>query len=116
MELKILDWIQIIHVSWLDKLMVGITTLGNGGIIWIVSAAALLIIPKTRKAGTAMAVSLALSIMLQCDIKTVDSKNQALRCKRGSASSYQAPGRFFISFRAYRRGFCGRGRTVLWKK
>lgn len=44
MELKILDWIQIIHVSWLDKLMVGITTLGNGGIIWIVSAAALLII------------------------------------------------------------------------
>ena len=38
------------------------------------------------------------------------------RQKRGSASSYQASGRFFISFRAYRRGFCGRGRTVLWKK
>ena len=63
MELKILDWIQIIHVSWLDKLMVGITTLGNGGIIWIVSAAALLIIPKMRKAGTAMAVSLALEVL-----------------------------------------------------
>lgn len=63
MELKILDWIQIIHVSWLDKLMVGITTLGNGGIIWIVSAAALLIIPKTRKAGTAIAVSLALEVL-----------------------------------------------------
>ena len=42
--------------------------------------------------------------MLQCDIKTVDSKNQALRCKRGSASSYQASGRFFISAAALYSG------------
>lgn len=57
--------------------------------------------------------------MLQCDIKTVDSKNQALRCKRGSASSYQASGRFFISFRAYRRSFAAAaalyfGKNKLW--
>ena len=119
MELKILDWIQIIHVSWLDKLFYNgrhnhIRKRGSHGLFPLQH---MLIIPKMRKAGTAMAVSLALEVsMLQCDIKTVDSKNQALRCKRGSASSYQASGRFFISFRAYRRGFCGRGRTVLWKK
>lgn len=31
MELKILDWIQTIHVSWLDKPMVGITTIRKRG-------------------------------------------------------------------------------------
>ena len=40
-----------------------ITTLGNGGVIWIVCAVVLLLIPKTRKIGVVLAVSLAIEAL-----------------------------------------------------
>ena len=48
-EIEVLDALQNIHTPWLDKIMVAITSLGNAGILWIVMAAVLLIIPKTRQ-------------------------------------------------------------------
>ena len=50
-ELKILDLIQILHTPFLDRLMCFVTKLGNAGAIWILAAAILLLIPKTRKTG-----------------------------------------------------------------
>ena len=43
MELKILHWFEELHNPVLDFLMYQITCLGNGGLIWLVIAAALLI-------------------------------------------------------------------------
>ena len=51
MEIQILDWLQKLHTPVLDKIMCLITRLGDAGILWILLAAVLLLIPKTRKSG-----------------------------------------------------------------
>lgn len=63
-EIEILDALQNIHTPWLDKIMVAITSLGNAGILWIVMAAVLLIIPRTRKVGICMAIALVLDLLM----------------------------------------------------
>ena len=42
-ELKILDFIQTLHIPILDKIMVWITSLGDAGMIWILLTAIFLI-------------------------------------------------------------------------
>lgn len=63
MDIQILDWIQRMSTPWLDKFMIAVTTLGKGSAVWFVSATILFLIPKTRRLGVAMAVSLALEIL-----------------------------------------------------
>ena len=64
MELRFLDFLQTIHTPLLDKILAFITSLGNVGIIWIVLAVVLLILPKTRKAGIIVAVALLMDLIL----------------------------------------------------
>lgn len=60
-ELGFLDWIQAnLRSNLLDGLMPVVTALGDGGILWIVTAAVLLLIPKHRKTGAAIAAALVL--------------------------------------------------------
>ena len=66
-ELKILDFIQTLHTPVLDKIMVGVTKLGDVGIIWIILTAILLIIPKTRRTGGVMLVALVVQTVL-CNV------------------------------------------------
>lgn len=67
-ELYLLDWIQMhLRCDFLDTVMPYLTALGNGGILWILCAALLLLLPQTRKAGAAMAVALALEALC-CNI------------------------------------------------
>lgn len=66
-ELSILDWIQTLHMPFLDKIMVFITRLGDAGIIWIMLSIVLLLIPKTRKSGAVMVVALVVDVLL-CNI------------------------------------------------
>lgn len=66
-ELNILDWIQTLHMPFLDKIMVFITRLGDAGIIWIVLSIVLLLIPKTRKSGAVMVAALVVDVLL-CNI------------------------------------------------
>ena len=66
-ELSILDWIQTLHMPFLDKIMVFITRLGDAGIIWIVLSIVLLLIPKTRKSGVVMVAALVVDVLL-CNI------------------------------------------------
>ena len=66
-ELSILDWIQTLHMPFLDKIMVFITRLGDAGIIWIVLSIVLLLIPKTRKSGAVMVAALVVDVLL-CNI------------------------------------------------
>ncbi len=64
-DLSVFRWIQGIHNDFLDAVMVGITTLGNAGIIFIVLGLTLLFTKKYRKAG--FAVIVALLVMLLCN-------------------------------------------------
>lgn len=76
-EIEVLDALQNIHTPWLDKLMVAITSLGNAGILWIVMAAVLLIIPKTRKAGLCMAIALILDLLItNCLLKNLVARTR----------------------------------------
>lgn len=60
-DFPILDFIQShLRCEFLDTVLVFITKLGNSGWIWIAITLLLLLLPKTRKWGLAMAVSLAL--------------------------------------------------------
>lgn len=63
-EFQILDALQHIHTPLLDAVMKAITSLGNGGCIWIALAVILLVIPKTRKTGIIVAIALILDLIL----------------------------------------------------
>ncbi len=76
-EIGILDSLQNIHTPWLDKIMVAITSLGNAGILWIVMAAVLLIIPRTRKVGICMAIALVLDLFItNCLLKNLVARTR----------------------------------------
>ena len=64
MELHFLYTLQELHNPILDKIMIFITTLGNGGIFWICLGLVLAVIPKTRKCGLCMLLSMALTYIV----------------------------------------------------
>ena len=63
-EFSILDFIQGIRTPALDTIMCFITKLGNAGILWILLAAVLIAIPKTRKSGVIVMVALVFDVIL----------------------------------------------------
>jgi len=64
-EGQALLWIQdVLRQSWLDPAVSLYTRLGNAGLIWIVLSVLLLLLPKTRRAGLAMAFALVCSLLL----------------------------------------------------
>lgn len=68
MELAILDFIQEnLRCAWLDALMVGLTRLGDAGLIWLLLAAGLLLHRRTRRLGLAVALALLVEALL-CNV------------------------------------------------
>ena len=64
-DFLILDFIkEYIKNPAFDFLMPVVTSLGNGGLIWIISAIVLIAIPKYRKGGIALAVGLLAGLLL----------------------------------------------------
>ena len=59
-EFQILDWIQNIRTPAGDIFMSLVTKLGNAGILWIVTAVVLAVMPRIRKAGIMMIAALLL--------------------------------------------------------
>lgn len=66
-EFMILNWIQSIRTPVGDVLMPLISKFASGGIIWIILAVILLIIPKTRKSGIILVVALCLNVVI-CNV------------------------------------------------
>lgn len=64
MELQILHGIQEIRNEWLDALMELLSALGDGGVFWIVLALILIILPRTRKCGVSILLSMALTHLI----------------------------------------------------
>lgn len=59
-----LHWIRdTLHCGFLDLLMPAITALGNGGIIWLIAAAALSVSKKYRKYGIVLFAALAAALI-----------------------------------------------------
>lgn len=64
-EFLVLDFIkEYIKNPFFDFLMPKITSLGNGGLIWIVASIVLLAIPKYRKSGVALSFGLFLCLII----------------------------------------------------
>ena len=60
---SILLWIQEnLRGDFLNPLITLITTLGNGGLIWLVSSAVMLCFPKSRKTGVLVLMALLVPI------------------------------------------------------
>ncbi len=66
-ELNFLDLLQRLHSPVLDEVMCFITKLGNAGGVWIAFCALLLLFPKTRRCGFAVALALILDALL-CNV------------------------------------------------
>ena len=63
-EFAILDWIQTnLRNPAMDLLMPLITALGNSGLIWLILAGILILVPKYRKVGAAVLVGLVLEVV-----------------------------------------------------
>ena len=64
-ELEILNWIQAhLRCGILDAVMPAVSWICNHGEVWILLAAVLLAMPKTRKAGACLACGLVLDLLL----------------------------------------------------
>lgn len=64
-EIKILDFIrERFACPFLDAVMPLITSLANGGIIWIIAAVLLLIFKKSRKTGLSVALALITGLII----------------------------------------------------
>lgn len=64
-ELSILDWIQAqCHSAGADRFFSLVTHLGDGGAVWIALAVLLLLFPRTRRAGLAVALALVLDLLV----------------------------------------------------
>lgn len=64
MEIQILNWIQELHTPLGDMFWPALTKLGNAGMIWILLAVVLLLIPGTRRSGLILAAALLVDMIL----------------------------------------------------
>lgn len=121
-ELQILDMIQKLHNPVMDKLFVFITSLGNGGIIWILFMLVLLLIPKIRRTGVILAVTFVIDIVV-CNgiLKNVFARvrpcdvNKTVELLVARPHDYSFPsGHTAISFAAV-SGLYFAGEKKMWK-
>ncbi|MDO4976412.1 MAG: phosphatase PAP2 family protein [Eubacteriales bacterium] len=63
-EFKILDYLQTIHNPVLDSTMIGVSALGDKGMIYIAFCLLLLLYPKTRRIGGYLSICLAIELFV----------------------------------------------------
>jgi len=67
-DLPVLDWIQAtLQSDFMDKFMPFITKFGDHGTFWMIIAAILFILPKTRKTGLGMAIAMMIGLLV-CNV------------------------------------------------
>lgn len=64
MEIQFLNWLDLLRNPVLDSLMVFVTSLGDGGIFWILTAVLLLWMPKRRSYGIAMLCAMVMGLIV----------------------------------------------------
>lgn len=63
-EIQILDWIQTLRTPLGDLIWPVVTSLGDGGFIWLATAFVLLLFPGTRRSGIILAMALGVDLIL----------------------------------------------------
>ena len=63
-EWRFLDGLQALHTPFWDAVMRFITTLGNGGMVWVVTAVVLLFFKRWRPTGVIMLLSLLSGVLV----------------------------------------------------
>lgn len=63
-DVNILNYLNTLHNGVLDQIMIGFTTLGNKGLIWIILTLILIITKKYRKEGLIIALALILDFVI----------------------------------------------------
>ncbi len=63
-EYAILDFIYNMHFPFLDSLMVVVTRLGDGGVLWILAGLLLLIKKESRRVGASLLLALLLNLVI----------------------------------------------------
>ena len=63
-EFFVLDLLQGLHFDLLDSLMVAVTTLGNGGAVWIAIGVLMLFFKKYRRVGVAVLLGLLMGLLI----------------------------------------------------
>jgi len=63
-EFSILYFLQDMNHPFLDPIMIGVSTLGNSGMIWIVLTIFMLFVRKYRESAFAMIIALLLSLLI----------------------------------------------------
>ena len=92
-DFAILNFIQTLHNDVLDFIMAAITHAGDNGYIWIAVVLILLIIPKTRKIGLYLAVTLAVEAILNDKIiKSIVGRLRPFIQNPGVDTIIKAPG------------------------
>ena len=97
MDFEILYALNAVHSGFLDKLMIGITYLGEKGIFWICVSIILIVFKKTRKCGLFMLISMMLGLIFGNEF--IDSYNVTRILVIGVYSMifYKIIGQLFIS-------------------
>lgn len=84
-EFTFLDWLQSKRTPFWDKIMVGISTAGNGGAVWILLAAVFLLLPGYRKCGLMMlAVLLAGAVICNLFLKVLINRARPFEVRQPS--------------------------------
>lgn len=121
-EIRILDWIQSVRTPTMDILMCFITKLGNAGMIWILLASVLLLIPRKRKSGAILAAALCVNFLLCngilknlfCRIRPCDV-NTSVRLLIAKPNDFSFPsGHTAVSFAAVAALYLA-GEQKIWK-
>ena len=95
MELEILHMIQNWHTGWLDGIMIFITKLGDAGLFWIAVGLILAVIPKTRKCGILVLISMALTFLLgNIILKNLIARPRPFRVDNSVALLIPEPGEY----------------------
>lgn len=121
-ELQLLDWIQQLRTPVGDVWMPLISRLGNAGMIWILLMCLLLVIPRTRRWGIALAAALCLDVIvcnvllkpMVCRIRPCDV-NQSVQLLIAHPTDYSFPSGHTAASFATVSALYFAGAKKLWK-
>lgn len=115
MESEIMLWVQeYLRRDWLDPIWIAVTTLGNGGMIWILLSVGLLIPKKTRKTGMLALLALAFSYLINnLLLKNLIARTRPYEVICRITYADRCTAGLFFPVRPYGKLFCSRGGTVL---
>ena len=107
-DFEILDFLQTLHNEVLNFIMSIFTHAGDNGYVWIAFCIILLCIPKTRKIGIYLAITLIVEVILNDGIiKSIIARERPFLQTDRNRNYNKTAFRIFFSVRSFRFIVCG---------